>query len=359
MTTQQAEKITTPLRWALCGLVAVVLMGSNSAAAAGKPTVNWRMQVLWEAGSTPYEYEKKFVQRVAQLTDGKFSIRVFGEGELVSATRAFDAVRKGTVEMMKTFDGYETGITPAFAFTSSVPFGFPHPDQYEAWFYERGGLEFARQAYASNGLFYIAPTIYGQEPLHANFPLHSLDDVKGKKGRFVGLASLVMYKFGVDVTPLPIGKVYPALANGVVDFADRGDLIANLEAGLGDVAKYVIVPGFHQPTTATSYVANQRAYNRLPSSYKAALEVAAREISAALRQRILAEDAAALRKFQEQGVEVIHLDPTVVARARPTAMAAWQEAAADDKLANQVLQSQIEFMKELGLLGQSRSDSQE
>jgi len=331
-------------------VLAATAMLPSLASADELPQVNWRMQALWDAGTTPYEFEKKFVRRVAELTNGRFQIRLFAGGQLAPSAQAFEAVRAGAFEMMKTFDGYEAGSVPAFAFTSTVPFGFPEPDQYEAWFYEKGGLEMAREAYAKAGLYYIAPTVYGQEPIHSKFPIRSLADLKGKKGRFVGLASTVMAEFGVATTALPTAEVYQALEKGVIDFADRGDLTANLEAGLGEVADYVVVPGFHQPTTATSYVANQAAYNRLPDSYKAALEVAAREISASLRQHILAQDAVALKQFEAQGVKVIHLGPDIVSEGRATAMAAWRKAAGDDELANRVLDSQIAFMKELGLL---------
>lgn len=320
------------------------------AAAQELPSVNWRMQALWDAGTTPYEYEEKFVERVSELTNGKFEIRLFAGGQLAPSAQAFEAVRAGAFQLMKTFDGYEAGSIPAFAFTSTVPFGFPESDQYEAWFYEKGGIELARQAYATAGLYYIAPTVYGQEPIHSKFPIESLDDLNGKKGRFVGLASTVMSEFGVSTTGLPTAEVYQALEKGVIDLADRGDLTANLEAGLGEVAEYIAVPGFHQPTTATSYVANQAAYDSLPDSYKAALEVAAREISSSLRQHILAQDAVALEAFAEQGVQITHLDPELIAQGRPTAMNAWRSAAGDDELANEILNSQIEFMQELGLI---------
>lgn len=339
----------------LSSIVATMVAASmvaipSFASAEDMPSVNWRMQALWDAGTTPYEYEEKFVKRVADLTDGKFQIRLFAGGQLAPSAQAFEAVRGGAFQMMKTFDGYEAGSIPAFAFTSTIPFGFPESDQYEAWFYEKGGLDFARKAYAKAGLFYIAPTVYGQEPIHSKFPINSLDDLKGKKGRFVGLASAVMGEFGVATTGLPTAEVYQALEKGVIDLADRGDLTANLEAGLGEVASYVVVPGFHQPTTATSYVANQGAYNKLPDAYKAALEVAAREVSSSLRQHILAQDALALQKFSEQGVEVIHLSPEIIANGRPAAIKAWRKAAGDDALANDILDSQIAFMKELGLL---------
>lgn len=287
---------------------------------------------------------------MAELTGGRFKINLFAAGQIVPAAQAFDAVRGGAFELMKTFDGYEAGKIPAFAFTSTVPFGFPESDQYEAWFYERGGLELAREAYAPAGLVYIAPTVYGQEPLHAKVPIRKMADLSGKKGRFVGLASTVMAAFGVAVTPMPTGEVYSALDKGVIDMADRGDLTANFEAGLAEVAKYVILPGIHQPTTATSYVANRAAYEKLPAEFKAALAVAAREVSAALRQRILVNDAVVLDKYRAKGCEIIRLPDAEVAAARGKAMEAWRAAAKGNPLAVKAMDSQVAFMKALGLL---------
>lgn len=338
-----------------------VLTGAAGAGAAGvlafpaiaraqSPAVVWRMQALWDGGTTPQKFEERFVARVAELTGGRFRIDLFAAGQIVPAAQAFDAVRGGAFQLMKTFDGYEAGKIPTFAFTSTVPFGFPESDQFEAWFYERGGLDLARQAYAPAGLFYIAPTVYGQEPIHSKVPIHKIADLAGKKGRFVGLASSVMGAFGVAVTPLPTGEVYSALDKGVIDIADRGDLTANYEAGLAEVAKYVILPGVHQPTTATSYVANRAAYEKLPAEYKAALAVAAREISGSLRQHILVSDATVLDRYRAKGCEILQLAPDDIAAARGKAVEAWRAATKQDALATKVLDSQIAFLKELRLL---------
>lgn len=132
--------------------------------------------------------------------------------------------------------------------------------------------------------------------------------------------------------------------------ADRGDLTANYEAGLAEVAKFVIVPGFHQPTTATAYVANRAAHDKLPPEFKAALAVAAREVSASLRQHILVNDTLALAKYQAKGCEIIRFSAADIAAARPKAMAAWRTATKGDALATKILDSQVAFMKELGLL---------
>jgi len=336
------------------GLLAGAAFGGAALAAPAtvqaQDAVEWRMQALWDAGTTPFEYEKKFVERIGELTDGKFNIKLFSAGQLVPANQAFDAVRAGAFQLMKTFDGYEAGKIPAFAFTSTIPFGFPDSDQYEAWFYELGGLDMAREAYAKAGLFYIAPTVYGEEPIHSTVRMESIADMAGKKGRFVGLASAVMGDLGVAVTPLATAEVYTALEKGLIDFADRGDLTANYEAGLAEVAKFIILPGVHQPTTATSYVANQAAYQALPDAYKAALAVAAREISGSLRQHILVQNVEVLKKYEDEGVEIIRLDEGDIAENRAKALESWKKATKGDDLANRVLSSQIDFMTALGLV---------
>lgn len=331
-------------------LAGAATFAAATPALAQSGAVKWRMQSLWDPGTTPQKFEERFVKRVSELTGGKFTIELFAGGQIVPAAQAFDAVRGGAFEMMKTFDGYEAGKIPAFAFTSTIPFGFPESDQYEAWFYEVGGLEMAREAYAPAGLFYIAPTVYGQEPIHAKMPITKIADLAGKKGRFVGLASAVMAAFGVSVSPLPTGEVYSALDKGVIDIADRGDLTANFEAGLAEVAKHVVIPGVHQPTTATSYVANRGAYEKLPAEFKAALAMAAREVSASLRQHILVQDALALEKYKAKGCTIHTFDPADILANRPKAVVAWQAATKDNALAKKILESQTAFMKRLGVL---------
>lgn len=312
--------------------------------------VKWRMQALWDGGTTPLKFEEMYVKRVAELTDNKFEIQLYSAGQLVPANQAFDAVRGGAFQMMKTFDGYEAGKIPSLAFTSSIPFGFPEPDQYEAWFYEKGGIDFARKAYEPAGLFYIAPSVYGPEPIHSKVPIKTIEDFKNKKGRFVGLASTVMGKLGVSVTTLATNEIYSGLDKGVIDLADRGDLSANLDAGLSEVAKYIIMPGPHQPTTATSYVANKAAYDRLPEHFKAALAVAAREVSSAMRQHYLVADTQALQAFAKQGVEISALPANEIEKGRALAQEAWKEATKGNALATEIYDSQVQFMKDLGLM---------
>lgn len=337
------------LRHAAAGAIAApAIVAASSVRAQG--VTKWRMQALWGGGTTPMMYEEQFCERVKQLTGGSLEITPFAGGQIVPSAQAFDAVRGGAFEMMKTFDGYTAGKIKAHGFSSTVPFGFPEADQYEAWFYERDGLAMAKESYQPAGLTYVAPTVYGEEPIHSKVEIRKIADMNGLKGRFVGLASAVMADFGVSVSPLPTSEVYSALDKGLIDFADRGDIKANYEEGIHEVAKYLILPGVHQPSTATAYVANTGAYSRLDDQQKAALEVAAREVSGALRQNIIVDNGEYLKKYEDAGVEIIDLAEDDVVENRAKAVESWKKAAGDDALAKRMMESQMSLMEELRLL---------
>lgn len=85
------QKTVVGLRHACKGLVAAAAMFTGVTSAAELPEVNWRMQALWDAGTTPYEFEKRFVSRVSELTEGQFTIRLFAGGQLAPSAQAFEA----------------------------------------------------------------------------------------------------------------------------------------------------------------------------------------------------------------------------------------------------------------------------
>ncbi|MEW6374906.1 MAG: TRAP transporter substrate-binding protein DctP [Thermodesulfobacteriota bacterium] len=330
-------------------VVSWVVAGPTYTSAASK-VIKWRMQTLWDPGSPEYRLQERFISRVKELSGGRLDITLFPPGGLVPTMEKFDAVSKGVFEMMNSYSGYWMGKLPEIAFTASVPCGFTDAWQYEVWFWEMGGIKMERENWAKHHMYYIAPTVYEQEPMHSKLPIRSLADMKGKKARFVGMATTVMAKLGVGVVSLPTADVYPALEKGVIDFADRGGLAANWAVGLQHVTRYILLPGFHQPTSVVFYAANMDAWKALPEDLKAILEAACREASSILFTHIHAENIKALDKFKKHGIEVIYLPEADVLKAREIAMTVWEEYGAKSPMAKKVLESQKEYMRLLGLI---------
>jgi len=330
-------------------LISLVITDSAYTSPASK-VIKWRMQTLWDPGSPESRLQERFVSRVKELTGGRLELTLFPPGGLVPTMEKFDAVSKGVFELMNSYAGYWIGKVPELAFTASVPCGFTDAWQYEVWFWEKGGIKLERETWGKHNMYYIAPTIYEQEPMHSKVPIRSLADIKGKKGRFVGMAAPVMAKLGVGVVSLPTADVFPSLEKGVIDFADRGGLAANWAVGLQGVTKYIVLPGFHQPTSVIFYAANMDAWKALPEDLKAILEAACREASAILFTHIHAENIKALDKFKKHGIEVIYLSEADVTKAREVAMTVWEEYGAKSPMAKKVLESQKEYMRLLGLI---------
>ncbi len=331
-------------------IVAACTFITSNASLAAENVTKWRMQVLWDPGTTPYMVGEKYVERIKEATGGRLDIKMHAPGTLVPTNEMLDAVQSGMIEMMWQYEGYYIGKMPEVAFTSSLPLGFTDAWQFETWFWKLGGVDLLRQSYAKHGVYYIAPTIYGEEPIHSRVPIRSVEEFKGKKGRFVGLAGPVMAKLGVAVSPMATAEVYSALETGVVDIADRGGLAANFDAGLHEVAKFIIMPGFHQPTTATCFAANSDAWSKLPKDVQAIVESVSREFSMELFQENLVKDFDALKNFKEKGVEVIVLPEADIRKIRTIAMEVWEEYADKSPEAREILESQKNWMKLIGLI---------
>ena len=85
------------------------------------------------------------------MSKGRFTIKVFGGGELVPPLGVFDAVSAGTVQMGNGAAYYWSGKAPAAAFFTNVPFGM-NAQQTNAWLEQGGGLDLWRERYAPHRL---------------------------------------------------------------------------------------------------------------------------------------------------------------------------------------------------------------
>ena len=112
---------------AAAGIVAAPAIAQTS------PTINWRLASSFPKSlDTIYGASEILAKRVAQLTDGKFNIRVFPGGEIVPALQVLDAVQAGTVEIGHSASYYYFGKDATFAFDTSIPFGMTSRQQ-TAW----------------------------------------------------------------------------------------------------------------------------------------------------------------------------------------------------------------------------------
>ena len=261
----------------ILGLSLTALAAGAHDAAAQQSRVRWKMQSA-NASSLPHNGPSgvRFAKDIERLSDGRFEIKFFEPGALIPPLECFDAVSKGSIESCWTTPGFDTGKYPALAFFSSVPFG-PHIGEYLAWKWFGGGNQLRDEIYAKHGIVAVDSFCIGPETSGwFRAEVKSIEQLKGLKMRFFGLGAQVMTKLGVSTQLLAPADIYQALERGVIDATEYSMPTMDIKLGFHQVAKYNYFPGWHQPATCSHLLINKKAWDALPDSYKAMVEIAGR-----------------------------------------------------------------------------------
>src|SRR6266849_1636226 len=168
------------------------------AIAQSQPAIQWRMATSWPKSlDTLFGGADWVAKRVAEVTDGKFQIRVFAAGEIVPGLQVLDAVQAGTVECGHTAPYYYFGKNPAFTFGTALPFGL-NTRQQEAWQFHGGGMELLNEFFATYNCWGM-PTGNTTCQMGGWFrkEIKNLDDLRGLKFRVGGFAGLILTRLGV------------------------------------------------------------------------------------------------------------------------------------------------------------------
>jgi TRAP-type mannitol/chloroaromatic compound transport system substrate-binding protein len=275
------------------------------AIAQSQPKIQWRLAASWPKSlDTLYGGAELVCHRVAEITDGKFQIRPFAAGEIVPALQVLDAVQAGTVECGHTATYYYFGKDPAFALGTSIGFG-GNTRQNMAWWNFGGGREAMAPLFKEYGCAAIPAGSTGcQMGGWFRKEVKTVADLDGLKFRVGGMAGLIMAKLGV--VPQMIGgpDIYPALEKGTIDAAEWVGPYDDEKLGFNKVAKFYYYPGWWEPGPIGMFLVNDKKYDGLPQSYKAALQAACGEACIWMPAKYDAQNPPALRRLVAGGTKL-------------------------------------------------------
>ena len=275
---------------------------SGPAIAQSQPAIQWRMAASWPKSlDTIYGGAELVSKRVAEMTEGKFQIRVFAAGEIVPALQVLDAVQAGTVEMGHTATYYYYGKDPAFALGTSVPFGM-NTRQNFAWWHSGGGAEAMApllKEYGCVGL--VAGSTGCQMGGWCRKEIKTVEDLKGLKFRLGGMAGVVLAKLGAVPQMVAGPDIYPALEKGTIDAAEWVGPYDDEKLGFNKVAKYYYYPGWWEAGPLLMMLINEKKWNELPKHYRAALASACGEACVIMPAKYDTQNPQALRRLVASG----------------------------------------------------------
>ena len=298
-----------------CRLQAVlgaIFLLTAATASADVVEHKWKMASAWGGGPLHELGAKDFAERVELLTDGRIQIDVFPAGTLGESLKVTETVKNGIAQVGHHWPGYDWGKdTTAVVFGGFA--GSMDSERMLHWLYVGGGIdlwrEWRREKFDVIGLPCSMRT--AEAFLHSRKPVRTLADLKGLKLRTAGAWQAISKNLGAAPVSLPGGEVYTSLERGVIDATEWGTLYENISPGFHKIAKYVVIPGVHQPSAPFECVISVAAWDALSDRDKGLVELAAKMSTLNFWMKVGHEDAKALDFFRNAGNEIIELDESV------------------------------------------------
>jgi TRAP-type mannitol/chloroaromatic compound transport system substrate-binding protein len=260
-----------------------------------------------------------------------------------------DAVSAGVLQAHSSWPGYFTGKDAGLAVISDFVFGYQHPHQAEAWFQHRGGMQMLREAYAKYNVYPVGVSWWGVESIVSRKPIRTMDDFKGVKFRSPqGMTAEILTKLGASIVVLPGGEVFSALDKGVVDAADWGSISMNERMGFHAIAKNPTKVFHSMPVQEFSV--NMAAWKALPDDIKAIVQSSTREWTWDQVQRVAVDDVRVLKELAAKGVKHDVWDDAQMMKMRELATKTWEDWSKKTPLAKQAYDSQLAWLKDLGVV---------
>jgi TRAP-type mannitol/chloroaromatic compound transport system substrate-binding protein len=338
--------MTLPLRLSTIAAAAVVAAAMSWPQSGMAETMKWKMATSWSGGPLMDIGAKAFADQVKFATEGRVEIEVFPGGTLGKALDVTETVRNGVAQVGHTWMGYDWGKSKTTVLFGGFA-GSMDSERMLHWLYAAGGIDLWRQfrqekfGVVSMPLFIRTAEAF----LHSRVPVRTLDDLKGLKLRTAGAWLEISKELGAAPVTMPGGDVYPALERGAIDATEWGTLYEDIAPGFYKIAKYVIIPGIHQPCAPFEVMFNEDAWNSLSERDQKAIQDTAQLVTLQSWMTIGNEDAKALQFYRDHGNEIIELDASVQARARKLADEWAAKAAKDDPWFDKVWKNQLAFEK--------------
>jgi TRAP-type mannitol/chloroaromatic compound transport system substrate-binding protein len=334
------------------GALGAVAAGVTLAApnvARAQQTFEWKAQCMWGASELTYKAFEDLCAHIGRLTNNRVKITPFAAGTVVGVFETLDAVSAGVLQAQSSWAGYWTGKDAGLAMLSEFSFAYDHPWQAEAWYYQKGGLELMREGYSRFGVHTVGMGWWGVETIVSKRPINTLADLKNIKIRSPqGMTADILTRLGAAIVVLPGTEVYSALDKGVVDAADWATPSMNQRVGLYEVTKNPVKLFHSMP--AQEFSVNAAAWKALPDDLKGLVTVAVRQWCWDQIQRVAVDDIRALRELKEKGIVETRLAPDEQRKLRELAQTTWEDWSKKSPLAKKVYDSQLAWVKELGLV---------
>ena len=276
------------------------------------------MATPWAGGHWLDLGAKGYADLVSTMTEGRIKINVFPAGALGPALKVTESVQKGVADAGHNWPGYDWALDRTGALFGGWSGGF-NPEETMLWLLNGNGTELWKIWREEKFGVAIVPcgVLESEIFMHSHKPVRTVEDMKGLKLRTSAHWAEIAPMMGASTVILPGSEVFSALERKVVDAIEWGGPGINLSEGFHKVAKYVILPGLHQPSGAHECMFNKDIWAKISDKDKKILELAGRMMILNTYTGYMKDDMEAFKQITEsKGVEVIRVDKSLIDATR-------------------------------------------
>lgn len=307
----------------LTSLVAAGLLTLGTYSTASADT--FRFALGFPSGA-PVEAGKAYAEAINEYTEGRHRVRLF-ELSLLDHSEMNDGVGQGLADIGYLLTAYSPSEYPYSNMGADMSMVLALDDKtndQEGYVYSGAMLEYimlnceeCQEEFTKNNIVYTSVVSTPSYVMFCNDPVKTIDDIKGKRLRISG-APWARWARAFDASPvvLPVGDVYEALSQGVIDctFLSPTELT---NFNLMEVVKNIItnVPGGLYAAGGSSSL-NKTKWDAMSIEDKEAFLKAGAVMTAEITyryQQLALEDLAIAEK---QGINIMEADPEVVEKSR-------------------------------------------
>lgn len=286
----------------LAGILAAGMSVTAFTAATAQETL--RMVGAWAHGFSPTgEIGKNFMDNVNRLGEGVVRIQYIGADDVIPPFDQPEALVNGVFDVWYGAPNYWAGVVPGGDITELsphlVPDGGPGSELYDyiVGVYEARGVRHIGHAAGDLGV--------GVHYFSTNFPVTSIDDLRGRQMRVTPLTRHVVQAAGGESVTLPPAEIYLAMDRGTVDGFSWPVADGFTRYGWQDVTDYMIDQPMYR--SGGSVAMNLDAWNRLSPEAQEILLQAMTETQEWTREWFAQNLEEQTTLMQEAGMEILTL----------------------------------------------------
>lgn len=293
--------------------VSVLAIGAMvlTAAAPLAASVELKMVGAWAFGFSPTaDVGKNFMDNVNRLGEGVVHINYIGADDVLPTFDQPEALVNGVFDVWYGAPNYWAGVVPGGDVTElsqhQVPDNGPGSELYDFMvkMYEAKGVRYVGHAAGDIGV--------GAHYISTQFPVATIDDLKGKKLRVAPLTRHFIQASGAESVTLPPGDIFLAMDRGTVNGFSWPVADAFTRYGWQEVTKYMIDQPMYR--SGASIAMNLDKWNGLSPEIQDVLLKAMAETQVWSRTWFAQNQDEQVTLMKKDGMEVLKLSDAESAR---------------------------------------------